>query len=91
MINPGIRSGTGAVLTLVLTGLLGACAHVGQEQFDTELESLRRQMEEADRTHQERVNLVRGRSGLACGVSPDERNAQGDGRKKKACSLHRPI
>jgi len=55
MINPEIRWGTGAVLTLVLTGLLGGCAHVGQEQFDTELESLRRQMEEVDRANQERV------------------------------------
>jgi peptidoglycan-associated lipoprotein len=60
MINARTRSHATAALTLCLAGLTGGCAHVGQEQFDTEVEALRRQMEEGDRGNQERVdNLAR--------------------------------
>jgi peptidoglycan-associated lipoprotein len=58
MINPGTRSHTTVALTLFLAVLSGACAHVGQEQFDAEVESLRRQIEEGDRANQERVDNV---------------------------------
>ena len=56
MINAGTRLQATAALTLFLAGLTGACAHVGREQFDAEVESLRRQIEEGDRANQERVN-----------------------------------
>ncbi len=45
-----------AALTLVLAGMTGACAYVGQERFDTEIESLRRQIEEDDRTERQRID-----------------------------------
>ncbi len=45
-----------AALTLVLAGMTGACAYVGQERFDTEIESLRRQIEEDDRTERQRTD-----------------------------------
>jgi len=56
MINPGTRSSVTVALTLFLAGLSGACAHVGQEQFDAEVESLRQQITEGDRANQERVD-----------------------------------
>jgi outer membrane protein OmpA-like peptidoglycan-associated protein len=56
MINATIRPRTLAAMTLLLPGLTGACAHVGQKQFDAELASLRQQIEEGDRTTLERVD-----------------------------------
>ena len=56
MINTGTRSRLGVALTLFLAGLTGACAHVGQDQFDAEVESLRREIEEGDRANEQRVD-----------------------------------
>lgn len=56
MINRTITPRTLAAMTLLLPGLSGACAHVGQEQFDAELASVRQQIEEGDRATQERVD-----------------------------------
>ena len=56
MINAGARSRIAAALTLFLAGLSGACAHVGREQFDAEVESLRRRIEQGDQANQQRVD-----------------------------------
>ena len=56
MINTGTRSRLGVALTVFLAGLTGACAHVGQDQFDAEVESLRREIEEGDLANQQRVD-----------------------------------
>ena len=56
--NAGARSRATATLTLLLAGFTGACAHVGEDQFNTELESLRRQIEEGDRASQESVSAL---------------------------------
>ena len=56
MINTGTRSRLCAAATLFLAGLAGACAHVGQDQFDAEVESLRRQIEDGDRANQRGVD-----------------------------------
>ncbi len=53
MISTGTRSYTLTALTLLLAGSTGACAHVGQDQFDAEVQSLRRQIEEGDRVNQQ--------------------------------------
>ena len=55
MINTGTRSRLGVALTLFLAGL-GACAHVGQDQFDAEVESLHREIKEGNRANQQRVD-----------------------------------
>jgi peptidoglycan-associated lipoprotein len=66
----------GAALTFV--GLTAACAHVGQEQFDTEIAALRAEMEQASgdsnrRTQAQLVQMEAQLDGLARGLSQLER------------------
>lgn len=63
---------------LAFAGLTAACAHVGQEQFDTELAALRAEIEEATgnsnrRTEAQFAQLEARLDGLARGLSQLER------------------
>jgi len=66
----------GAALTFA--GLTAACAHVGQEQFDTEIAALRDEMEQASgdsnrRTQAQLAQMEAQLDGLARGLSQLER------------------
>jgi len=49
-------------LALVVVGLGSGCAHIGQDQFEGELASLRRQMEEGDQTTGRRMDALEQRT-----------------------------
>ena len=70
------RMMTGAALTFV--GLTAACAHVGQDQFHTEIAALRAEMEQTSgdsnrRTQAQLVRMEAQLDGLARGLSQLER------------------
>ena len=64
--------------TLTFAGLTAACAHVGQEQFDTEVAALRAEMEQASgdsnrRTQAQLAQMEAQLDGLTRGLSQLER------------------
>ncbi len=73
-LRPLLKKGT----VLALAGVMAACAHVGQEQFDTELAALRAEIEQATgdsnrRTEAQMAQLEARLDGLARGLSQLER------------------
>ena len=73
-LRPRMMMGT----TLTFVGLTAACAHVGQEQFDTEIAALRAEIEQTSgdsnrRTQAQLAQLEAQLDGLARGLSQLER------------------
>ena len=62
MFNTEARPRIAAALTLLLAGLTGACAHVGQDEFETQIESLRGQIEEGDQASQQQIDQLSQRT-----------------------------